>query len=119
VGAVRDPVAGIVLDPSSVQARWVDISAHLRDDPDVIRSGPFVIEAPSTNVFSIDSFEEFAKHFRRQIVAATQVHITPNLLIRAWEPTDAKPTRALLSMIADYPDFDKWLEKKFGDASRR
>jgi ribosomal protein S18 acetylase RimI-like enzyme len=30
----------------------------------------------------------------------------------------AKPTRALLSTIApDYPAFDKWLEKKFGDAS--
>jgi ribosomal protein S18 acetylase RimI-like enzyme len=128
IGADRDhfetwaryaiPVAGIVLDPSSSQARWVDISAHLRENPDAIQSGPFVIEAPSTNVFSTDGFEEFAKHFRRQIVAATQVHITPNLLIRAWESTDAKPTRALLSTIApDYPVFDKWLEKKFGDAS--
>lgn len=112
------PVAGIVYDPSNPQARWVDISAHLRGNPDVIQNGPFSIEAPGTNVFSTQAFTDFAKHFRRQIVAATQVHVTPNLLIRAWEPTDAKPTRALLSTIAaDYPAFDKWMENKFGDAS--
>lgn len=112
------PVAGIVCDPSTDQARWVDISAYLRDNPDAILSGPFLIEAPSTQAFSVQGFTDFAKHFRRQVVAATQVHVTPNLLIRAWEPTDAKPTRALLSTIAsDYPAFDKWLAKKFGDPS--
>jgi hypothetical protein len=105
------PVAGIVYDPSNAQVRWVDVSAHLRSNPDVIQNGPFSIAAPGTNVCSTQGFTDFAKHFRRQIVAATQVQVTPNLLIRAWEPADAKPTRALLSTIAaDYPAFDKWLE---------
>lgn len=108
------PVAGVVCNPETGEARWVDISDHLRKDPEAVVNGPYSIEAPES--FSVATFPAFADHFKRQAVNATRVDVTPNLLIRAWQPQDAKPTRAILSPIAsDYPDFDSWLKKKFSD----
>lgn len=110
------PVIGIVYEPNSGEARWVNISEHLRQHPESVVGGPFSIEAPASNSFSAASFPQFAQKFRRSVVPATSVSVTPNLLIRPWEPTDAKPTRVLLSLIAaDYPNFDAWLTKKLSD----
>ncbi len=110
------PVAGVVGNLATGEARWADISEHLRNNPDKIIHGPYSIEASANNPFSVARFSIFAQHFRREVSNATQVDVTPNLLIRAWEPTDAKPTRALLSTIApDYPKFDAWLTSKFAD----
>ena len=110
------PVVGIVCDGASKEARWVDISDYLRRKPELVCKGPYSIEAPAQNTFSLAGFPQFVSRFRPLITATTQVDVTPNLLIRAWEPADAKPTRILLdSIAADYPLFEKWLSKKFSD----
>jgi ribosomal protein S18 acetylase RimI-like enzyme len=100
------------------EAHWVDISEHLQRNPEIIVRGPYSIEAPLNQHFSAAEFPSFLDHFRRRAGVATRVDVTPNLLIRAWQPGDARPTRALLSPIApDYPAFDNWLSKKFADPS--
>ena len=112
------PVVGIVCNPDTGEARWVDVSDHLRQHPDSVLNGPYSVKAPANQLFSPGGFELFLKHFRRNPTSATQVDVTPNLLIRPWEPADAKATRILLNSIAtDYPAFDKWLAKKFADPS--
>ncbi len=112
------PVVGIVYDPGSDEARWVDIGAHLRRQPEQVANGPYLIETPATQPFSTASFEAFSARFIRPCVASTRVDATPNFLIRPWTPDDAKPTRALLAPIAaDYPKFDEWLEHQWAKAS--
>jgi ribosomal protein S18 acetylase RimI-like enzyme len=107
------PVVGIVCDVKKGKARWVDISHHLRKKPDVIVNGPYSILAPSNQPFSPVGFHKFIKRFRRSTHPTTSVSATPNLLIRPWQLSDMKPTRALLNTIAsDYPGFDNWLTKK-------
>jgi ribosomal protein S18 acetylase RimI-like enzyme/predicted transcriptional regulator len=111
------PVVGIVCDDATKQARWVDISNYLRTNPEVVSKGPYSIEAPAQNAFSGAEFPKFVARFRAPAATPTQVNITPNLLIRPWQPADAKPTRVLLDTIAaDYPSFQQWLFKKFNDA---
>jgi ribosomal protein S18 acetylase RimI-like enzyme len=112
------PVAGIVCNAEAAEARWVDISGHLRQHPEIIAQGPYTIEAPASQPFSVAAFPQFSEHFIRNAADVTRVDVTPNLLIRPWHPEDARPTRALLSAIApDYPNFDNWLTKKFSDAN--
>jgi ribosomal protein S18 acetylase RimI-like enzyme len=111
------PVIGIVCDLSRKEARWVDISAHLQQHPEAIEYGPYSLEAPATQAFSPAEFASFVRRFRRDVTASTRVDVTPNLLIRPWQPSDTKPTRALLSVIApDYPGFDAWLNRKLADS---
>ncbi len=108
------PMVGIVYDPARREARWVDISDYLRQRPEVLANGPYTIEAPAHQVFSVAQFPQFVSRFRRSAMPATRVDTTPNLLIRAWQPADVNPTRVLLVPIApDYPNFDAWLTKKF------
>ena len=95
------PVVGIVCNIATEEARWVDISQHLRQHPEVIRRGPYSIEAPASNPFSATGFSKFLNQFGNAAVSATQVSASPNLLIRKWRSSDAKPTRALLSTIAN------------------
>ncbi len=110
------PVVGIVCDIETNEARWVDVSARLREHPDVVGRGPYSVEAPQAQVYSVAAFPAFIRRFRRDQTASTRVDATPNLLIRPWEQTDAKPTRALLTVIApDYPAFDTWLNRQFAD----
>ncbi len=110
-------VIGIVCDTLNEEARWVDISEYLLQNPEVVRKGPYRIEAPASNPFSVAGFPKLLNQFRRTTSVVTQVGATPNLLIRAWRASDAKPTRALLSTIApDYPGFDKWLTNNFSDS---
>ena len=110
------PVVGIVCKFRTGEARWVDVSEHLRRNPEVIAAGPYSIEAPALQPFSSAAFASFVRRFRRSSTVVTRVDITPNLLIREWEPGDAGPTRVLLSSISlDYPGFDDWLAKKLVD----
>jgi ribosomal protein S18 acetylase RimI-like enzyme len=116
------PIVGIVCSPHNDEARWVEISAHLIDHPDAIANGPYSIEAPSTQPFSVVGFAAFVDRFRRSRTPVTRVDKTPNLLIRPWEAGDLVPTQALLQPIAlDYPGFDKWLKGKLNnpDASKK
>lgn len=59
------PVAGIVFDPSSGRAGWCDITAHLRDHPDAVKTGPYRIIVPDDgqHAFSAQEFEAFRRHF--------------------------------------------------------
>ncbi|MBK9261302.1 MAG: DUF4365 domain-containing protein [Polyangiaceae bacterium] len=116
------PVVGIIHDPRSSDARWVNISEHLRKHPERIETGPYTLRAPSTQSFSADSFAAFAQRFVRARPPATRIDVTPNLLIRSWEPRDSGPVRALLAPIAaDYPGFQAWLEKNWAmpDVSKK
>lgn len=111
------PVVGIVCDPVVDEARWADISQHLRDRPETIANGPYSIEAPAAQRFSVAKFNAFLARFRRAHVPATRIDATPNLLIRAWQPDDRLPTEVLLQSIAlDYPNFGQWLAKKLVDS---
>jgi hypothetical protein len=56
------PVAGIVYDPSSDSARWVDITAHLRGLPDKGEHS-FRIPVSAENQFDSMHFGEFRAHF--------------------------------------------------------
>jgi hypothetical protein len=54
------PVCGIVYDPASDSARWVDITAAVRDaDP----SRGMTIKIPAKNEFSASAFSNFSAHF--------------------------------------------------------
>lgn len=59
------PVAGIVVDPSSGSAGWCDITAHLREHPEAIETGPYRITVPpdDEHTFSARTFEAFRRHF--------------------------------------------------------
>ncbi|HSN99646.1 MAG TPA: DUF4365 domain-containing protein [Candidatus Nanopelagicales bacterium] len=108
------PVVGIIHDPVTRAARWVDISKHLREKPGVIEGGPYALTAPASQPFSAASFPSFVERFQRPRGDATRLDAAPNLLIRAWKRDDAEPTRALLQPIAaDYPGFDGWLERQW------
>lgn len=110
------PVVGIVCDPDTGEARWVDISKHLRRHPQRVSDGPYTIEIPAKQAFSVETFTAFAAWFRRATRPVTSVEVTPNLLIRDWHPRDAEPTLALLAAIAlDYPGFDTWLQRKWNE----
>jgi len=50
------PVIGIVCDVDNNEARWVDISEFLLKKPEIVSHGPYVIEAPATNPFSVAGF---------------------------------------------------------------
>ena len=110
------PVVGIVCDPSTDVARWVDISDHILRNPGAVTSGPYSLEAPATQPFSETGFAAFLSQFRRSTTTATRIDATPNLQIRPWTPADSGPTQVLLNSIAlDYPGFSDWLVKKFAD----
>jgi ribosomal protein S18 acetylase RimI-like enzyme/predicted transcriptional regulator len=111
------PVVGIVHNPKKTDARWVDISEHLRKHPEQITSGPYRILAPEEQPFTLEGIAAFVGKFRGKPTTGTVVATPPNLSIRAWRPEDAVPTRALLSSISsDYPDFYDWLERQWQQA---
>lgn len=56
------PVIGIVYNPATRDARWVDVSAHVREHPECVESGPFTIEAPAHQQFSEDQFGALRDH---------------------------------------------------------
>jgi hypothetical protein len=116
------PVVGIVVEPSTGEARWVDISAHLRKNPERVVQGPYAIEAPARQTFDEASFAAFAAKFTRSRTGAARVVATPSFVIRTWRPEDAKAIRVLLRPIAaDYPGFDTWLEHQWAkdDVSKK
>jgi ribosomal protein S18 acetylase RimI-like enzyme len=111
------PVAAIICDLTSKEARWVEVSRHLRSHPEAVDHGPYSVEAPATQPFSVASFSVFASRFGSNVTASTSIDVAPNLLIRPWQVSDTKPTKALLSTIApDYPGFSTWLAHKLNDS---
>jgi ribosomal protein S18 acetylase RimI-like enzyme len=110
------PVVGIVYNPGKKDARWVNISEHLVQNPELIASGPFHIKAPGNQRFTRIGIKSFIEIFRNVPPIIGGVETLPNLSIRAWKPQDAKPTRVLLTSISeDYPDFYNWLGKQWKD----
>ncbi|MGA2451706.1 MAG: GNAT family N-acetyltransferase [Polyangiaceae bacterium] len=108
------PVVGIVHNPTTGEARWVNITEHLRAHPERMQAGPYTIDAPAQQQYSVDAFAALVGRFVRSPTAGTSVEATPNFFIRPWQPADAAQTRVLLSSIgADYPSFDAWLEKQW------
>jgi hypothetical protein len=59
------PVIGIIYNPKARDARWVDLTAHLREHPSCVSSGPFSVEARSDHVFSEDLFGRLSDHLER------------------------------------------------------
>lgn len=108
------PVVGIIYNPVKKDARWVNISEHLVQNPEQITSGPFLIKAPENQRFTRVGIKSFIEVFCNVPPVNGGVETLPNLSIRKWEPQDARPTRVLLTSISnDYPDFYKWLNKQW------
>jgi len=108
------PVVGIIYNPERSDARWIDISSHLRHYPECIDKGPYILTAPESQKFTVEEFEEFSRRFNKIIHTMTSIDATPNMLIREWKRTDADQTRVLLTPIAnDYPGFYDWLEREW------
>lgn len=57
------PVLGVIFDPDTQAAVWVDITEHLRRCPSVIADGPYSISADQN--FSDTSFAKFRGHCLR------------------------------------------------------
>jgi hypothetical protein len=54
------PVLGVIFDPETQIAKWVDITEHLRNNTSCIEEGPYTIYA--SRDFSESSFSEFRRH---------------------------------------------------------
>lgn len=59
------PITAIVLIPSEEIAYWVDITAYIKDNPQILEQGPFVITFNKTNLFTVENFNEFNIHFSK------------------------------------------------------
>lgn len=59
------PVGVILVDPTTDQAAWLDITEHLALNPEVVNVGPYSISVPVSRGFSAERFPEFAGHFLR------------------------------------------------------
>lgn len=57
------PVVGIVFAPDANRAFWIDISAYLRANPDVVNDGPFTIQVPGSQELSDQTFAAFREYF--------------------------------------------------------
>jgi len=111
------PIVGIVHNPARADARWVNISDHLKNHPEQVPNGPYRIRIPKKQMFTVEGVADFVRKFRRDLKPVTSVETPPNLSIRPWQAQDAIPTRALLAPLSnDYPDFYKWLETQWEDA---
>jgi hypothetical protein len=53
---------GIVYDPETGKAFWVDITAYLKGNPHVLQQKHHTIRVQSTNEFSLDSFASFMEY---------------------------------------------------------
>jgi Domain of unknown function (DUF4365) len=62
----NNPVIGIVYNPDLREARWVSISEHLQSHPNCIPEGPYVIEAPPDQPFSLEGFNKFYSYVTEQ-----------------------------------------------------
>ncbi len=57
------PIGCIVYSPKNNQAVWYDVTEYLSQNPNVINDGPYNITIPQSQVFSQETFAEFANHF--------------------------------------------------------
>lgn len=57
------PVAAIVFDPETKAAAWVDITEYLTTHVDINENGPYSIEIPFTQKFTLETFQDFYDHF--------------------------------------------------------
>ncbi|MBF8303810.1 MAG: Uncharacterized protein HW399_185 [Dehalococcoidia bacterium] len=110
------PIIGIVHNPARADARWVNISDHLKEHPEQIANGPYRMRAPQNQAFTVEGGADLIRKFRRNLRPITSVATPPNLSIRPWQAADAIPTRALLAPLSsDYPNFYQWLETQWQD----
>lgn len=87
------PVVGIVYNPARRDARWVNISDHLKANPACIESGPYVIEAPVHQPFSKRAFPAFQRaieraHVRKSAQELIDRYLTGDALTREESLTE-------------------------------
>ena len=58
------PVAGIVYNPETDQARWIDITESLSNHPHLVEDGPYTLQLPAEQVLDDYTFDAFIKHFQ-------------------------------------------------------
>lgn len=59
------PVIGIVHNPQSGDARWVDITEWIRTHPESANSGPYAIHCPASQAFDVDGVRILQDHVER------------------------------------------------------
>ena len=57
------PIAGITFIPEDNKAYWIDITKFLKDNPSVIKDGPYTIPVNKDSVFDASTFPQFYQSF--------------------------------------------------------
>jgi len=97
-----NPVIGIIYNPNERTAKWIDITKYLSDQPDVIKNGPYVITAPSDQVFDELSFGSFQYYMQSHYSSLDNSHL--NRLIDKYLCTqDDEKLEILFTIHALYP----------------
>lgn len=96
------PIVGIVYNPDALDARWVNISEHLRDHPECVSDGPFQIEALKEQVFSVDGFPGFRSSIEQFYAGLTRPRMEDVLDRYFTSETRDDRVRALWELFAYY-----------------
>lgn len=97
----RLSVIGVVYNPQKRDARWVNISAHLRSHPESIKNGPFRIVAPGSQPFSEEEFSQFQEaieHAHVQLGSKLENDLVNDYLLG----DDSGKEQALTELFAEY-----------------
>ncbi|MDH5415166.1 MAG: DUF4365 domain-containing protein, partial [Flavobacteriaceae bacterium] len=57
------PIVGITFIPEDKKAYWIDITKYLKDNPSVIKDGPYTIPVNKDSVFDANTFSLFYQSF--------------------------------------------------------
>ncbi len=61
------PIAAIIYSPTKNIAVWYDVTEYLSQHLNIIETGPYNIEIPSSQEFSSKTFDGFTSHFLRYL----------------------------------------------------
>jgi hypothetical protein len=57
------PIAGVAFIPADNKAYWIDITKYLKENPSVIRQGPYTISVSKDSIFDASTFQLFYDSF--------------------------------------------------------